>query len=171
VKIITATIVLSLSLLAMGAAISGEEEAPTTDQQMTGLMEMCAASADARAERHAEKSLYDRLGGYDKILALTTEIVRLHNENEAIKHMFAKVDSEMLAKHVADFMATGIGGTEEYTGRDITSAHAKFKLTDADFLSAGGDIIQAMQTQEYCQNEIDEVVCILVSMKDQVVLK
>ena len=33
------------------------------------------------------------------------------------------------------------------------------------------DIVTAMQSMDYGQDEIDEVVCILVSLKDQVVLK
>jgi hypothetical protein len=44
-------------------------------------------------------------------------------------------------------------------------------LTDADFLEAGGDIVKAMQTLDYGEDEINEFVCILVSLKDQVVLK
>ena len=48
---------------------------------------------------------------------------------------------------------------------------ASTHLTDADFLSAGGDILKAMQTMGYGENEITEFVCILVSLKDQVVLE
>jgi hypothetical protein len=38
-------------------------------------------------------------------------------------------------------------------------------------MAAGGDIVKAMQTVGYGQDEIDEFVCILVSLKDQVVLE
>ena len=68
-------------------------------------------------------------------------------------------------------MAAGTGGTQQYRGRDMVASHTHLRLTDADFLSAGGDIVKAMQTQGYGPEEIDEVVCILVSLKDQVVLK
>jgi hemoglobin len=145
--------------------------APTVAEQLGSLQKMCAASEDVRSRRHAAKALYHRLGGYDRILELTREVVRLHKQNEAIKHMFAQVETEALAKHVADFMSAGTGGTAEYTGRDLPSSHAHLDLTDADFLSAGGDIIKAMQKLEYGQDEIDEVVCILVSLKDQVVFE
>jgi hypothetical protein len=53
----------------------------------------------------------------------------------------------------------------------MPSAHAKLKLTDADFISAGGDIVASMQELGYGEEEINEVVCILVSLKDQVVLE
>jgi len=44
-------------------------------------------------------------------------------------------------------------------------------LTDAHFLSAGDDIIKAMQSMKYGQEEIDELVCTFVSLKDQVIFK
>lgn len=146
-------------------------EAPTVAEQMTGLQTMCNESATARAERQEAKSLYERLGGYDRILALTTDIVRRHRLNEPIKRTMEGVDDAKLAKHVADFMAAGTGGSEKYTGRSLPDSHARLKLTDADFLAAGGDIMSAMKDMGYGQNEIDEVVCILVSLKDLVVFK
>ena len=85
--------------------------------------------------------------------------------------MFTHVDSERLAKHVADFTAAGTGGPQEYTGRTMPGSHANLKRTDADFLSAGGDIVTAMKSMGYGENEINEFVCILVSLKDQVVFE
>ena len=144
---------------------------PTVAEMMTGLQTMCEESAGARTARHEAKPLYDRLGGYDRILKLTQTIVAFHAENDEIKRTLKGVDHDLLAKHVADFMAAGTGGTAEYTGRTMPAAHAHLELTDADFLSAGGDVIKAMKSLDYSQEEIDEVVCILVSLKDQVVFK
>jgi len=160
-----------VATLVPALALAEEAATPTVEEQMIGLQTMCAEAAEAQAEIQAEESLYLRLGGYDQILALTTEIVRLHSINEQIKHTVEYVDHEALAKHVADFMAAGTGGDVEYTGRDLPTSHRPLNLTDADFLSAGGDIITAMQSMEYGQEEIDEVVCILVSLKDQVVFE
>jgi hemoglobin len=164
------SLAICLALALTLPALAGEK-APSTAEQMAGLEAMCTASADARAARHMDKPLYERLGGYDRILELTTEIVRLHSVNPEIKHTLDGVDHEMLARHVADFMAAGTGGTASYTGRALPAAHKHLNLTDAHFLSAGGDIVKAMQSMDYGQEEIDEVVCILVSLKDQVVFK
>jgi len=152
-------------------ATAGDQEAPSVEEQMNGLQGMCDASAEARTARQEAKPLYDRLDGYERIHALTTEIVRLHQINPDFRLMMKYVDGEDLATSVADFMAAGTGGTEKYTGRDMLSAHSHLELTDADFLSAGGDVAQAMKNLGYGQEEIDEVICILVSLKDQVVLK
>jgi hemoglobin len=168
-KWIQAVIVLAV----LSAAVAGAADAPTPTvaEQMAALQTMCTDTEQARAQRQADEALYDRLGGYDRIHEFTREVVRLHNQNDAIKHMFAHVDSENLAKQVADFVASGTGGPQSYTGRAMPAAHARLELTDADFLSAGGDIVTAMQTMGYGQDEIDEIVCILVSLKDQVVFE
>jgi len=152
-------------------SIAGDHPEPSAEEQMAGLVGMCDASAEARTARQAAESLYDRLGGYDKIHALTTEIIRLHNINPDFRLMMKYVDDEHLADQVADFMAAGTGGTETYKGRNMHDAHAHLEFTTADFLSAGGDIMKAMTNLGYGQNEIDEVICLLVSMKDQVILK
>lgn len=172
IRNIRGTWLLAFSLmLILASAAWAEKAAPTTEDQIHGLQTMCAESHDARAARQEEESLYLRLGGYDKILEMTTEVVRLHSINPAIKHTLKGVDHAGLAKHVADFAAAGTGGTAKYTGRDMRSSHAHLKLTNADFLSAGGDVVTAMTSMGYGQNEIDEFLCILVSLKDQVVLK
>ncbi len=170
-RIPTKLILASFLMAVLPGAMVAAEEAPTTAEQIQSLYEMCAGSEQARSERQAAESLYDRLGGYDRILDLTRAVVRLHNQNEDIKYMFVDVDAEKLARHVADFMAAGTGGSAKYTGRDMPTAHKHLNLTDADFLSAGGDIVKAMQSMDYGQDEIDEVICILLSLKDQVVFE
>jgi hemoglobin len=152
-------------------AIAGGDETLSVEEKINGLQTMCTETADARTERQAAKSLYDRLGGYDRIHALTTEIVRLHQINPDFRLMMKYVDGEHLATGVADFIAAGTGGTEHYKGRNMLDAHSHLDFTDADFLSAGGDVGKAMQNLGYGQEETNEVICILVSLQDQVVLK
>jgi hypothetical protein len=104
-KTIPSLKVLLMMLLALlSTAAFAAEDAPTVAEQMSGLEAMCEASADARTARHLEPPLYERLGGYDRILEMTTEVVRL-------------------------------------------------------------------KSMGYGENEINEIVCILVSLKDQVVFE
>lgn len=147
------------------------EKKPTVDEQISGMKTMCAETEQVRNDRHAANPLYNRLGEYDKIHRFTSEVVRLHFENSDLDRIMEGIDGDRLAKNVADFVSTGTGGPKIYEGRDMPSAHANLQLTDADFLAAGGDIVQAMQNMGYGQPEIDEFVCILVSMKDLVVMK
>ncbi len=138
-------------------------------EQVLSLENNCAATAEARSNRNAATPLYERLGGEKKIHDLAREIVRLHLQNDAIKHLFTGLDTDLLAKRVAEFVISGTGGPDIYTGRDMKTSHEHLALTNADFLAAGGDVIQAMKNLGHGEEEIDEVVCILVSLRDQVI--
>ncbi|NIP31604.1 MAG: group 1 truncated hemoglobin, partial [Candidatus Dadabacteria bacterium] len=66
-----------------------------------------------------EVTLYERLGGEDKIRAIVTDIVALHHQNPTIKTRFdntEKSDSELI-NLVTDLVCSGTGGSQEYTGR------------------------------------------------------
>jgi len=155
----------------VSAALAGAGDQPTVDEQMAGIVQMCADSEAARVQRQIDKPLYYRLGEYDAILALTTEIVRLHDINPDFDRFMDQIDDGQLAKNVADFVSTGTGGPKVYTGRDMPSSHAHLELSSADFLSAGSDVNKAMVNKGYGEEEIQEMVCILVSMKDLVITK
>ncbi len=163
------TALVGIALVSGGLATAGE--APNVDEQMAGMVKMCADSEAARVERQADEALYFRLGEYDGIHGITTEIVRLHNINPDFVRFMGDIDGEKLAKDVADFVSTGTGGPKVYTGRDMPSAHAHLELNNADFLSAGSDVMTAMQNKGYGEAEIQEMVCMLVSMKDLVITK
>lgn len=146
--------------------------APGADEQVKGLEQMCEANAAARTARQTERTLYERLGKEKGINLLTKEIIRLHLQDDPIKHMFEGLDNDQVAKHVADFMIAGLGGPQVYKDRPtLTESHRALKLTNAEFMAAGGDVMQAMKNLKYGQNEIDEMVCTLVALRPQVVLQ
>lgn len=161
--------IVAVGLVSAGAA--GAADTPTVEEQVDGLVEMCAASESARAARQAEKPLYVRLGNHEGVHALTTEVVRLHSINPDFERFWGQIDEEKLIKNLDDFIATGTGGPKGYEGRDMPSAHAHLELSNADFLSAGGDVMAGMQNLGYGEDEIQEFVCILVSMKDLVITR
>ena len=168
-KTIQIAAMVAVGLASVGLATAGDD--PTVDEQVAGLVEMCAASESARVARHEANPLYSRLGGYDGVHALTTEVVRLHSINPDFARFWGDIDEEALIKNLDDFIATGTGGPKGYEGRDMPTAHAHLELSDADFLSAGGDVMAGMQNLGYGEEEIQEFVCILVSMKVLVITR
>lgn len=146
--------------------------APGADDQVKGLETMCEANAAARTARQTEKTLYERLGKEEGINLLTREIIRLHLQNDPIKHMFEGLDNDQVARHVADFMISNMGGPQVYKDRPtLTDSHRKLKLTNAEFMAAGGDVMQAMKNLKYEENEINDVVCAFVGLRPMVVLE
>jgi hemoglobin len=149
---------------------SADTPAPTADEQVAMLESGCELTAEARAARHTAKPLFDRLGGEEGIHAFTKELVRVHLENDKLAYMFEDLDAEHVANRVALFIISGTGGPSLYDGPSLPETHADMGLTNTDFMVAGGDVIQAMKNVGYGEDEIDEMVCILVSLRDQVVL-
>jgi len=154
---------------AQGHADEHAEATPAA--QVMSLEEMCAANADAMAGRQAEKSLYDRLGGKEKIHEIVVEVIGLHDENEAIKGLMEGVDHAHLIDSVTDFLVAATGGPDEYKGMDMEKAHAHLQLTNADFLAAGGDVMQGMKNKGCGEAEIQELICAFVSLRSQVVIE
>jgi hemoglobin len=148
-----------------------EAKAPATpDEHVAALEDMCSKNADAMAARNEKSSFYDRLGGENKIHAFTKELMRVHMENPDVAYRLQDLDLDHVANRVALFIISGTGGPEVYNGPSLPDTHRHMKLTNADFIAAGGDVIKAMQNLGYGQNEIDDMVCTLVSLRDQVVL-
>ncbi len=161
-----------LLILILAISVASQVLAATkdADAQVSDLEQMCEANSGDRTKRHADKSLYERLGKDKKIHALTQEIVRLHLLNPSIKHLVDERYADHLAKRVAEFVISGTGGPAVYEGPSLHHSHEHLELSNGDFMAAGSDVIQAMTNLGYGQNEIDEMVCILVSLRDQVVL-
>ena len=122
------------------------------------IMGLMAAGAYAQ---EAETSLYERLGAWDGINQIVRDTIANHQNNPAIAHYFAEVDTEKLAGHVTAFFAAGTGGPAKYEGRDMTSAHANMGLSDADFDSAVADVMKAVKKNGIGETEQAEVAAIL----------
>ena len=144
---------------------------PTDAEQVAGLQKMCADSLEVIKTRQANKSLFERLGKRSKIEQLATKLLAAHTKNEKIGHMFAHVKKGVFVKNVTDFLVLGTGGKANYSGRDMASAHAHLKITNGDFLSAGGDVKAVMAGMKYGENEVQEVLCSLASFIPVVVQK
>lgn len=157
-----------LAAFVLPAGLMAGDDVSATEK-IARLKQDCAASAEARALRHADTPLYERLGERPGIEAVVTETVRLHGENETIVHLMEGVNREHLVQQVTDFLASGTGGDEVYNGRDMPQAHAHLDINDAEFLAAGGDVAQAMRANGHGDAEIEEVTCMFVSLHEQVV--
>ena len=84
----------------------------------------------------AEKSLYERLGGYDAICAATDDLLsRLMNDPQ-LKNYWKGIshDSRRKARqHIVDFMTEAAGGPALYLGRDMKTSHAGMEISNSDW--------------------------------------
>ncbi len=115
-----------------------------------------------------EQSLYERLGGSEKIIQIANDVVDNHVANPRIGKRFANTDLPATKKAAAEFIITGTGGPEVYTGKDMRATHAGMNINEAELLSAMSDVMDALDKNGVDQREKEEVLFILFSMKDEI---
>ncbi|MCU7842020.1 MAG: group 1 truncated hemoglobin [Candidatus Thiodiazotropha sp. (ex Troendleina suluensis)] len=114
-------------------------------------------------------TLYERLGGQSGIAAIVEDLWNNHVSNPAIKQRYAGSDPENVKRLVREFFGAGIGGPETYTGQDMLTAHKGMNISDKEFVAVVDDVLGALHKNSVGQQEKDEVLCILYSMKGDIV--
>jgi hemoglobin len=115
------------------------------------------------------KSLYDRLGGKDAITAVVEEFVGRTTTDPRIKFRFFNVDATNLKKQLVDFVCLATGGPCQYTGRDMTTAHAGMDLSDDEFNALVEDLVGALDKFNVPAKEKGEILGALGPLKPQIV--
>ena len=137
--------------------------------QVAALQQMMHDTAEARAQRHRAKPLYERLGGRPAIHAVVRDIVELHFTEEITRPLTRGVDKERLITLVVEWLCQAAGGPEKYTGRDMVTAHAHLEMTDVHFLAAGDQIMRSLAKHGVPEPEAQEVLCAIVANHDHVI--
>ncbi|OIQ28395.1 MAG: hypothetical protein BM564_09710 [Bacteroidetes bacterium MedPE-SWsnd-G2] len=120
-----------------------------------------------------EKTIYEKLGGANGVSVLVDDIVAEHLKNEHIKHYFEPLKKDeayfnQFKNHVKAFLAAGTGGSEQYSGRDMASAHQGLNLSADDFMHAIDDILIVLDRHNVDRASKNELLATLYSMKDAV---
>lgn len=114
------------------------------------------------------ESLYQRLGGAERIAAIVDDAVDRHAVNTVLAPRFRGKDLPRLKQLATQFFCTGSGGPQTYEGRDMRTTHAGMNANEQELVAAIDDFIAAMQTQGVGAAEVNEVVAILYSFKNEV---
>ena len=120
-----------------------------------------------------QKSLYQRLGEAKGISALVDDIVEAHLTNPLIKARFLPVKDNPahfaeVKQHLINFLASGSGGPEKYSGRDMPSAHRGMNISEAEYMAAIDDILNAMDKHGIDEETKKDVLAIAYSLKGQI---
>lgn len=116
-----------------------------------------------------QASLYQRLGGYDGIAAITEDIWANHKANEVVKQRYVNSDAENVKRLVREMFCAGTGGPQTYTGKDMLSAHRGMNISNDEFVGVIDDVLSALAKNGVGKGEQDEVLSILYSMKGEIV--
>lgn len=79
------------------------------------------------------ESVYQRLGGEKAVDAAVDIFYRKVLADDRISHFFDTVDMDAQRAKQKAFLTVAFGGPNKYSGKDMRKAHARMKLTEADF--------------------------------------
>ena len=119
-----------------------------------------------------QKSLYERLGGYDGVTAFVEDLLPRLQGDSLLGRFWENRGEDGVAREkqlLIDYLCSSAGGPVYYTGRDMKISHKGMKISESDwsaFLEQAGATMKALQVP---QQECDDVVAFVLSLKDDIV--
>lgn len=118
-------------------------------------------------------TLYDQLGRSEGIAALVDDIVDAHLRNPVIKARYEPLAQdpekfEEAKKHLRNFLGTGSGGPEDYSGRSMPETHRGMNISAGEYMAACDDIMNTLEAHDVDQQARKDVLFIAWSLKDEI---
>ena len=120
----------------------------------------------------SKKSLYERLGGYDAISAVATDLLlRLQTDSRLARFWQHRGEDGVKRERqlLIDFLCSSAGGPLYYTGRDMKTSHKGMKISESDWSAFLGHLHATLEAFQVPQAERDEVVAFVQSTKKDMV--
>ena len=131
-------------------------------------------AAPPQVMAQAQKSLYQRLGGYDALAAVTDDFIGRLAGDAQLKHFFTGHNKEGLTRirqHVIDFLCNATGGPCAYTGQDMKTAHTGLEITEEDWNASVKDLVATLDKFKVPEKEKNEVLGAISNLKGDIVGK
>ena len=130
--------------------------------------------AGALPSRAQEKSLYERVGGYNALAAVVDDFVGRLVADKQFEKFFAghSTDSKKrIRQHILDQFCAATGGPCVYTGRDMKTSHAGLGITEADWDAAAKHLTASLDKFKVPEKEKNELLAFVTSLKKDIVEK
>ena len=119
-----------------------------------------------------QRSLYERLGGYDGITAFVDDLLPRLKGDPQLGRFWQNRGDDGVAREkqlLIDYLCSSAGGPMYYTGRDMKISHKGMRISEDDwsiFLQHAGATMAALQIP---RQEYDDVVAFVLSLKGDIV--
>jgi hemoglobin len=141
---------------------------------VVALLMVVSISARLYAEGEGEKTLYQRLGGYDALAAVTDDFIgRLATDpTESRFFQGLSTDSKQrIRQHIVDFLCQATGGPCVYKGRDMKTTHAGLGITQADWDISVKLLVATLDKFKVPEKEKTDVLNAVSGLKKDIVEK
>jgi hemoglobin len=129
-------------------------------------------AAPPQAFAQQQKTLYQRLGGYDALAAVTDDFVGRLATDPQLSRFFAGHNKEGLTRirqHVIDFLCVATGGPCAYTGQDMKTAHTGLGITEEDWNATVKHLVETLDKFHVPDKEKNEVLAAISPLKGDIV--
>ena len=119
-----------------------------------------------------EKTLYERIGGYDAIAAATDELLRRLTSDPEIGVYWRGHSTDSMKRDrqlLIDFLCEAIGGPVIYRGRDMRTSHQGLRITERDWQITIDHIAGTLDHLGVTDTERQEFLDCAASVKDDIV--
>jgi len=162
--------------------VRGAEALPTFAQRATELRRvldsiLAAIRSGAAPGAMAARPLWDRLGGEPAVKAGIHDFVGLAATDPKVDFFRGgrySLDAEGVAnleRLLVQFISSATGGPLAYEGRAMKPLHEGMGITDAQFNAIAADLVQVLKKYKVPQKEIDELIGIVATTRNDIVEK
>jgi hemoglobin len=120
----------------------------------------------------SQKSLYERLGGYDAVAAVASDLLPRLQADSLLARFWDHRGDDGVAREkqlLVDFLCSSAGGPVYYTGRDMKTSHEGMQISESDWSAFLSHLGATLETFQVPQRERDEVVAFIQSTRADIV--
>jgi len=120
----------------------------------------------------SDKSLYERLGGYDGITGFVDDLLPRLQSDMQLGRFWENRGSDGIAREkqlLIDYLCSNAGGPAYYTGRNMKLSHVGMNISESDWLIFMGHAGDTMRVLNIPKEECDDVAAFVLSLKDDIV--
>ena len=118
------------------------------------------------------KTLYERLGGYDAIAGVANDLVTRLNNDTQLGRFWAHRGEDGVERErqlLIDFLCERAGGPVYYRGREMLLAHRGMKISESDWNVFLGHAAATLAKFKVPESEQRDVVAFVQSLKKEIV--
>ncbi len=120
----------------------------------------------------SDKSLYERLGGYDAIAAVVAALMVRIKDDDKLRRFYDHRGADGIAREeqlLVDFLCASSGGPMIYTGRNMIPVHVGMRLDEEDWKRAMVHLTATLEAFEVPEQEKGEVMSFHEDLKSEIV--
>jgi len=114
-------------------------------------------------------TLFELYGGFATFSAVVNSFYQKVLDSDELAPYFDNVNMERLMSHQTNFIATALGGPDNYEGRDLKQVHARYNITVPHFQEVGELLSESLEEAGVKDEDVATIMNLISGLMDQIV--